>query len=173
MPTATINVRIGDTSAINASATPDATINVAIGAPGPQGPPGSGGGGGGSESFDGENRDSVTFAIGAPLAANPTLPGVVRANATDTTRPCVGLASVGVSVGSVEAVQTGGTITRTNWTSVTGSSLLSVGAGYYLHTTAGQLRSTVPTTPGQVVQYVGRALTSQTLLIEIDQPIEL
>lgn len=173
MPSATINVRIGDTSTINASATPDATINVAIGAPGPPGPSGSGGGGGGSSTFAAENTGAVNFAIGMPVAVKLSPAGVERASAANGSKPCVGLASLGSIVGVSEDVQFAGTITKANWTAITGSASLSPNSDYYLSATPGMLTNSPPSTTGQVVQQVGRAITANTLLIEIDVPILL
>jgi hypothetical protein len=61
-----------------------------------------------------------------------------------------------------------------SWAEVTGSPLLNPGTVYYLSAVAaGQITSTAPTTPGQYVVVVGRAVSSTALAIEIDSPVLL
>jgi len=67
--------------------------------------------------------------------------------------------------------QTSGTITNADWTNVTGSATLQSGYYFLDQTTAGKLTPTVPTT-GWIVR-VGRALTPDTLLIEMEGPVKL
>ena len=55
---------------------------------------------------------------------------------------------------------TEGSIERVDWTAVTGTALLTPGAVYYLGLTAGTLTSTAPTTTGQHVVAVARAVSS-------------
>lgn len=67
-----------------------------------------------------------------------------------------------------------GSIERSNWSDVAGTATLSAGATYFLdQTTAGRITSTAPTTAGQYVVRVGRAVNTTTLDIEIELPIRL
>lgn len=50
---------------------------------------------------------------------------------------------------------------------------LTVGADYWLSTTAGGLTTTPPSTAGQIVQYIGRALTATKLARKPGPPITL
>lgn len=85
----------------------------------------------------------------------------------------VGLAKVDAAPGIGEYI-TEGQITRSNWSAVAGTATLSPGAYYYLSpSVAGQITSVAPTTPGQSVVVVGRALTQTTLDVEITPPILL
>lgn len=85
----------------------------------------------------------------------------------------MGLAGETVTAGSNGYFITDGQISLDDWTDVTGSTTLVPGATYYLDTTAGMLTTTAPTTPGETVVAVGKALTALTLDIEIAQPILL
>lgn len=50
---------------------------------------------------------------------------------------------------------------------------LTIGARYYLNTTAGAVTTTVPSSSGNVVQYVGRALSATELAFEPSEGIIL
>lgn len=98
---------------------------------------------------------------------------LARANSTATSW-AVGLVSRAASSGNIGEYQTGGEITLSDWTSIIGSTNLSPGAYYYLSaTTAGLLTTNAPSSPGQQVVAVARALTTETINIEIAQAIEL
>ena len=67
-----------------------------------------------------------------------------------------------------------GQITKSDWTSVTGSATLTPGAVYFLSvSTAGGLTTAPPYELGETVVRVGRALSTTTLDIEISQPVLL
>jgi len=69
---------------------------------------------------------------------------------------------------------TEGKVTRSDWTEVIGTTALTPGITYFLSsTTAGLLTATAPTTVGQYVVRVGRALDAETLDIEIELPVRL
>jgi hypothetical protein len=62
-------------------------------------------------------------------------------------------------------------VTLSDWTAITGTALLVPGADYFLSATlAGGLTSTPPESGGQVVLFIGTALSTVTLLISIDEP---
>jgi hypothetical protein len=84
----------------------------------------------------------------------------------------------GICAGDVEAgnagiIQSGGTITRDDWTAVVGSSTLAPGNVYYLALTPGQITNVAPTGGGECVTVVGRALSATELSVEIAPPILL
>lgn len=69
-----------------------------------------------------------------------------------------------------------GTLSVADWSGILegASATLTPGSRYYLSpTTAGKLTATAPTTTGQSVVLIGKAVSTDTLLIEIDQPILL
>jgi hypothetical protein len=85
-----------------------------------------------------------------------------------------GLSTVDRSAGFSVSYLTEGKVSRPNWTAITGSSLLTPGATYFLDpTTAGKLTTIAPTTPGQFVAPVGKATNTTTLDIEIGQTVRM
>jgi len=56
---------------------------------------------------------------------------------------------------------------------ITGLSGLTIGATYFLHTTAGGLTTTAPSASGNVVQEVGIALSATELLFRPRQPVTI
>jgi hypothetical protein len=88
----------------------------------------------------------------------------------------IGAAAVGVAVSDVAdgmagLMLAGGTL-EADWTAVTGSAALSPGIAYYVSLTGG-LTSTAPADGGQVVTFVGRAVSESALAIELANPILL
>jgi hypothetical protein len=86
----------------------------------------------------------------------------------------VGLAVNNVIVGQTGEYLTEGQIERSDWTNVVGTEFLTPGAVYYLSTSdPGQLTITAPTTIGQFVVIIGKALTTTMFDIEIAQSVLL
>lgn len=131
------------------------------GGPSPPPPPPPG-------AFNGTNNDSVSMVAGQVVAV-----GLVRASAADGTKPAVGLAIGAATVGSAVSVQTDSVFTLSDWTAITGDTLLLTGFDYFLSVTPGRLSLAQPTVAGQIVQYVGTAVSTTSLLVEIDTPILL
>lgn len=118
--------------------------------------------------FVGTNNDSVAIMKGQPLAV-----GLIRASAADDTKNAVGLADNDAGTGAALAVKAGGTVTLSDWTAITGSVYLSPNFNYFLSVTPGRLSLSQPVVAGQIVQAVGTALSTTTMLIEIDSPFLL
>jgi len=98
---------------------------------------------------------------------------LARADAEGTTQ-VVGLAQADYTVGQACNYITEGRIERTDWTIIAGTTDLSIGATYFLDpNTAGHITTMAPTTAGQFVVRVGRAVDARTLDIEIELPILL
>jgi len=120
-----------------------------------------------------------------PLSANfvssasPGQPVYVVSNnnvdlAINTTFPnVIGLTLNAVTAGNTGDYITEGTITLTDWNAVTGTTLLTPGAVYYLDSTAGLLTSTPTSVIGEHVVAVARAASTTELDIEIAEPILL
>lgn len=102
---------------------------------------------------------------------------LARANALSTAQ-ILGLVK-DATINDVESgkIQTDGVLMATTgeWDAVTGDSGgLTPGADYFLSpTTAGMLTTTPPSTIGQFVTFVGRALSTTELEISHERPIEL
>lgn len=138
--------------------------------------PGAGGGGGSTsdDTYSAVNKDTVTIPAGGACATDSSGVGVVRASAADGTKPCVGLAQASTANGFAATVQTNGTFTLADWTAVTGAASLAAKATYFLDpTNPGRLTNVAPTTPGQVVQIVGVAVSPSTLDLNPEPPVLL
>lgn len=87
------------------------------------------------------------------------------ADATDNTKPADGW--------STDAYASGGSaLVALTATLITGLSGLSIGADYYLRAgVPGAMTSTAPSTSGNVVQRVGKAISATTLSFERGEPV--
>lgn len=83
---------------------------------------------------------------------------VRKADATTSSKSAVGFAPSAIASSATGTIQFEGTIT--------GLSGLTIGATYYLATTAGGITTTPPTGSGQVVQKIGVALSATELSFE-------
>ena len=96
------------------------------------------------------------------------------AAAATNAAPAIGLATAATTAGGAAVVRTAGPLQMADWTPATGAGLLQAGAPYFVSdVTPGMIQVAVPTTPGRVVQSVGRAVTTDTLLISVQSPILL
>jgi hypothetical protein len=89
-----------------------------------------------------------------------------KADATTNGKPAHGFVLGSVTSGTSATVYR---ISNTN-TSLTG---LTIGADYYLHTTAGGVTATPPSAAGNVVQYLGRASSATELVFENTMTVEV
>lgn len=126
-----------------------------------------------AESISSTNRSVSTIQAGQPCAIYSGGLGFVPANATDNTLMAVGLAQAAIAPTAAGIVQTSGPLQLSDWTAVTGTATLSPRAKYWLDVTAGRLTSTPPSARGNVLQPIGEAVASDTLLIQIQSEIQL
>jgi hypothetical protein len=138
---------------------------IQVGKPGPAGPPGD-------AIFQSAEVDSACQP-GQPLYLKPNGHlDLARADEFAIARVCGLAVEVGTPTVSVDYTPDG-VLALTDWSAVTGTVSLLPGADYFLSPdTAGKLSTIAPTTSGQVVVAVGRALSTQKLEIEI-QPLIL
>ena len=94
--------------------------------------------------------------------------GTAKMLKADATTP--GKAADGFVIAAVSSGATGTAYFEGTNTQLSG---LTPGAPYYLSTTAGGVTTTPPSATGQVVQYVGKALSATELSFEPAQPINL
>jgi hypothetical protein len=120
-----------------------------------------------------ENKSGVSILTGQPTAAHSSGTGFVLASAAALATQAVGLATAAVIAGVAVAVQTAGTFSLSDWTSITDASILLPRAIYYLDTTAGKLTAIAPTTLGSIVQRIGVAISPTTLDVRPEQSILL
>ena len=88
---------------------------------------------------------------------------VRKADATAAGKEAVGFVLAGVTLGASATVYFDGTIS--------GLTGLTIGSRQYLTTTAGAASPTAPSTTGNVVQYVGRAVSATEITFEPDNAI--
>lgn len=155
-------VTVRQATAYRVAVRPQTTKVVTTGVQGPPGVPGAGA----AVGYEAENRDAATLPAGTPVAVHPTGTGIVRADATTTHRPAVGLLLAATAVGFAGTVQVAGVVTLGDWTAVTGTATLARGV-YFLGTTPGTLTLVPPTAGGAIVQPVGRAVSPEAMDVSI------
>ena len=112
--------------------------------------------------------------IGTPvrMKANENL-ALAQADGVTTTH-VVGIATANTLTTFAGTYTSDGQVNRADWTAIAGTALLTPGATYFLSaTTAGMITSTAPSTEGEFVVRIGRAINIITLDVEIDWPISL
>lgn len=124
------------------------------------------------------NAAGSAAVIGIPVyisAANAFQPA--RANASGTCDVAGLVKDTSIAAGASGSVQTDGVFTASTaqWDAVTGGTGgLTPGAIYYLSAgTAGRLTATAPSSTGEFVSRVGKALSTTALEITIQPPIGL
>jgi hypothetical protein len=122
-------------------------------------------------TFTSENKDVVPLALGQPVAVHPSGTGVVRASSTSPSLLTVGLVAMAIPVGLSGPVQASGPMTLPDWSAVTGTMSLAIGATYYLDAVLGQMAVGPPSSG--YVQIIGRPVAPQTLLVAPSQVTRL
>lgn len=124
------------------------------------------------------NANTVAAPIGAPIylsAANSFMPA--RANAGPSTEVLGFVRDVSIAPAGTGSIQTDGVLVASTaqWDAVTGQTGgLTAGGVYFLDAaTAGKLTTVAPTTLGQYVLRLGRAVNATTFEISIGVPILL
>lgn len=87
---------------------------------------------------------------------------VINANATNDTKVCRGFSAGPVANAANQFIEV---IIHSGKVAISG---LTPGTSYYLSLSDGQIQSTAPTTPGNIEQYVGFAVTSTVLAFNIN-----
>ena len=119
-------------------------------------------------------ESSENIPAGAPVYVDSN-GKVLRAQADSVTTSFVlGLARETMSPGATGPIQTDGVLSLASWADVTGSASLTPGARYFLDPdNPGKLTTTPPTTTGQTVVAIGKAISATDLEISIREPILL
>ncbi len=124
------------------------------------------------------NNNVGSIVIGMPVYSdgNDTV-DKAKADAVATVEVLGLVQDVSIGAAAAGFIQTDGVITATTgqWDTVTGESGgLTAGSIYYLdETTAGNLTLTAPTSTGEFVLRVGKALSTTEMEITITQPVKL
>lgn len=125
-----------------------------------------------------QNANVGAIVIGAPVYISGA--GAVdkaKADASGTSDPIGLVAATSISAAATGTIALDGVLTATTvqWDAVTGQSGgLTSGAVYYLDpSTAGKMTTTAPSTVGQYVVRLGKALSTVDFMIDIEEPILL
>lgn len=143
-----------------------ATTNV--GEQGPPGPPGASGSG----TFTATNQHGATVRKGAPLKLVTN--GCDLAQANSATNRAIGVNSADCNSGQPATIIRQGVVTSSDWTAVTGSSQLVANSDYCLvQGSAGMLSTSIPMGSGDIQQWIGKAISTDSLLVDVQLPILL
>lgn len=132
----------------------------------------------GGESVQQTNANAGSIVIGCPVYTSAAdAVNKAQANASGTSKVTGLVADTSIAASASGTIQTDGvlTATTTQWDAVAGTTGgLTAGTLYFLDpANAGKITATVPTTVGQYVVCVGKALSTTELLIHIAYPILL
>lgn len=128
----------------------------------------------GAVTYSSENKEGGTILAGMVCAIHSSGTGVVKASAADNSKAAIGLIQETTANTFAGNVQTEGLFIQADWTDVIGAVTLAAKATYFLDpTTPGMLTVTPPTTPGQIVQIIGTAVSTDTLDLTMETPILL
>jgi hypothetical protein len=116
---------------------------------------------------EGIGAEVIVVQAGEDLAANDVVniyddAGTLKArkaDATDATKPAVGYVKEAATAGSNVSVYTDGFLPGSGFTT---------GSKYFLATTPGQVTTTPPGGSGNIVQYIGRAISTDKIKFEPD-----
>jgi len=112
-----------------------------------------------------DNASSITIGQAVYLKSNGAV-DLAKANAAGTSRAIGIVFDASISAAASGSIATDGV--------VVGLSGLTAGSVYYLsEATAGLLTTTAPSTAGQFVQKIGTALSTTSILVDIEEPIVL
>ena len=120
------------------------------------------------------NGETSTIQAGQPVYISGTdTVMLAQANALNSSK-VFGLAREDIAAGATGMIQVDGILELPDWTNITGSAALTAGADYFLDPdNAGKLTVTPPTTSGNYLVFIGRAISTTAIEIEIARPIIL
>lgn len=99
---------------------------------------------------------------------------LAQANAGGTTKPIGLVYETSIASASTGSIQLDGVIEQSDWTDVIGTTNLTAGAEYFLDTASpGMMTETCPTTSGNYIVKMGKALSTTQFEISIQPSILL
>lgn len=123
------------------------------------------------ESLQRVNNESFTIQRGQIVKLDVS--GVKLSDSTDFFNQTIGLADTTTPTTEQVTVKTSGVLEMNNWSNVVGSSTLTEGAEYFVSNTAGRITTSPLDSSAYILQYVGVAISTTELLINIARPIIL
>lgn len=125
-------------------------------------------------TFTAANMEAFSILPGLAVASHSSGSGVVLASAAGAGGEAIGLQQDNPSPAANGVVQTGGLFYAGDWSAVTGTATLQARGLYFLDpATPGRLTTTPPTTPGQILQIVGVAVSPQLFALQLGVPFLL
>jgi len=124
--------------------------------------------------FLAENKAGLTIQAGQPVTIHSSGSGVVLAQANSLSNCAVGVAAEQIAAGNTGRILLLGPLQLADWTSVTGTVTLTAKGKYYLvPSTAGLLTTTHPTANPDVLQFLGYALSTNIMFVQVGRGIGL
>lgn len=121
--------------------------------------------------YSAENKQGATLAAGLVLATHASGTGIVKADAIGVAKRAVGFLCASTLNAIAGDVQTDGILTLADWTAVIGAASLTRGP-YFLDASAPGTMTQLPSsTPGNIVQELGNAISTTEFDISIQSPI--
>jgi len=119
------------------------------------------------------NLESISINTGELVFGNTLSTGCLKASSLIS--PAIGFNLNIVTASSQATIVTlnGAYLVQSNWTTLTGSTLLTPNTQYYLSQTAGKLTVTPDQSTALFVQPIGTALTTTIFKYDIQEPIWL
>lgn len=124
------------------------------------------------DTFTKVNGEAFSIQAGQAVALDSGTNCVLASSASINTR-AVGVAYTVTGSGNDVVIKTQGRLTLADWTNVVGTVSLTLDADYFLGEVAGVLTVSPVDLPNYVLQFVGRAVGPQTLLLDLARPIIL
>jgi len=119
------------------------------------------------------NANSITVGQPVYVSDNDTV-DLAQADAVGTKSVFGLVVDATVAANAPGGVQTDGSLSSANWTTVTGSAALTAGAEYYLDAAAaGKLTETPPSGAGEFVAPVGTGISETEIEINIERTVKL
>jgi hypothetical protein len=125
--------------------------------------------------------DGLPKPNGIPMTANETVvvgqpvyvSGDATVNLADASDPstarAIGLAATAAASNESVMVLAEGQLEQSDWTSIIGTALLTPGTNYFLSLTTGQMTATAPDNTGEVIVFLGTAITTTKFDIEVNE----
>jgi len=124
--------------------------------------------------FEGINSSGVTLYPGMPVKPHSSGIGVDLAQANLAANTAIGVVGELITNGSTGRIVVVGVVENSDWTAITSTVTLASSASWYLSPSSpGILTATSPSASPDLIQYIGRTISSTKMLINIARPIKL
>lgn len=122
-------------------------------------------------AFAKTNTEAFAIQPGQPVKLAPS--GCALADSGSVANASIGISQALTAAGALTPLQTIGIFSQDDWTNVIGSTALTLDSDYYLGAVAGSLTENPVDSTGAILQFVGKAVTTTSLLLGLQKPIVL